>query len=81
MWQTPLSELIKNYKGNAHPIAGPLLEGGPAAMAARYGLELASGHVDACHLCYEARKKLRGKFPEYLGPARVYGESDQPEIT
>ncbi len=76
MWRTPLSELIKNYKVKAHPIAGPLLEGGPAALAARYGLELASGHVDACHLCYEARKRLRDKFPEFLGPARVYGVGD-----
>jgi hypothetical protein len=73
IWQTPLSELVKNYKGKTHPIAGPLIEGGPAALAARYGLELASGHVDACHLCYEARKKLRGQYPEYLGPKRLYG--------
>ncbi len=78
IWQTPLPELVKNYKGKEHPIAGPLLEGGPAALAASYGLEFASGHVDACHLCYEARKQLRGKFPEYLGPARVYGESNPP---
>ncbi|KTB48851.1 4Fe-4S single cluster domain [Dehalogenimonas alkenigignens] len=75
MWQTPLSELVKNFKGKAHQIAGPLIEGGPAGLAARYGLELAAGHVDACHLCYEARKKLKGRFPEYLGPAAVYGES------
>ncbi len=76
MWKTPLSELVKNYKGKAHPIAGPIIEGGPAALAAKYGLELASGHVDACHLCYEARKKLRGRFPEYLGPGWVYGEGE-----
>jgi len=73
MWKTPLSELVKNYKGKTHPVAGPLIEGGPAALAACYGLELAAGHVDACHLCYEARKKLLGKFPEYLGPATIYG--------
>jgi hypothetical protein len=77
IWQTPLAELVKNYKGKAHPIAGPLIEGGPAELAARYGIELASGHVDACHMCYEARKKLRGKFPEYLGPGGVYGEPNR----
>ncbi|APV43937.1 4Fe-4S single cluster domain-containing protein [Dehalogenimonas formicexedens] len=75
IWKTPLAELVKNYKGKAHPVAGPLIEGGPAELAARYGLELAAGHVDACHMCYEARKNLRGKLPEYLGPAGVYGES------
>ena len=76
IWQTPLRDLIKNYQGKAHPIAGPLLEGGPAALAERYGMELASGYVDACHMCYEARKKLRVKFPEYLGPGRLYGAGD-----
>lgn len=73
IWKTSLKEIIKNYKGKAHPIAGPIIKGGPAELAARYRLELAAGHVDACHLCYEARKNLRGKFPEYLEPAAVYG--------
>ena len=76
IWQRPLADLIKNYRGKAHPIAGPLLEGGPAALAARYGLESPSGYVDACHMCYETRKKLRDKFPEYLGPVGLYGVGD-----
>ncbi|MEL7561887.1 radical SAM protein [Dehalogenimonas sp. 4OHTPN] len=75
MWETPLLELVTKYKGKAHPVAGPLIDGGPVELAARYGLEVAAGHVDACHLCYEARKKLTGRFPEYLGPAALYGES------
>jgi hypothetical protein len=75
MWQTPLSELIKDYDVNKHPICGSLAIGGPARLARVYGVEHENSYVDACHLCYEARKKLIDKFPEYLAPKQVYGLS------
>ena len=28
MWQTPLSELVRDYDAARHPIVGPLLTGG-----------------------------------------------------
>jgi hypothetical protein len=29
--------------------------------------------VDECHYCFEVRKALIDKFPEYLAPRQVYG--------
>lgn len=73
MWQTPLSKLCRDYDASKHPIVGPLLEGGPARLVKRYGLEMACSWVDECHLCYMARKSLLPDFPEYLAPEQVYG--------
>ena len=72
-WQTPLSTLVKNYDARQHPIVAPLLEGGPAALVKAYNVPHDDAYVDACHLCYSARKALLEKFPEYLAPRQVYG--------
>lgn len=73
MWQTPLSELIKNYDAHSHPIIGPLVKGGPYELARKYDVPIEDGYVDACHMCYDVRKKLIERFPEYLTPPQVYG--------
>ena len=73
MWNTPLSELVKNYNANSHPICGPLVKGGPAELAREYQVEHEENYVDACHFCYLVRKALIDKFPEYLAPKQVYG--------
>jgi len=73
MWETPLSDLVKNYDGESHPICGPLLKGGPALLAEKYGFKPAEGYVDPCHFCYLIRKALLDRFPEYLAPPAVYG--------
>lgn len=68
-----LMRILRAYDPASHPIAGPLLEGGPLALADAYALRMASHYADACHLCYECRRQLRVRFPEYLGPDHVYG--------
>jgi len=68
-----LREICASYDPDAHPIVGPLLEGGPAELVRRYGLDLKGEYADACHLCYEARRALRERFPEQLAPDEVYG--------
>ena len=75
VFETPLKEICEKYDADAHPICGPLLEGGPAALVTEYNLPHASpfGYADACHLCYEARFALREKFPKILGPDQMYG--------
>jgi hypothetical protein len=73
MWKTPLSTLVRKYNARKHPICGPLLEGGPAQLAKRYGVRLHDDYVDECHHCYAVRKALVDKFPEYLAPRQVYG--------
>ena len=73
MWRTPLSELVRTYDAAKHPVVGPLVEGGPAQLVERFGLNVADAYVDECHLCYMARKSLLPAFPQYLAPAQVYG--------
>lgn len=82
MWKIPLAELVDGYRADKHPICGPLLDGGPALLAKHYSIPCGDGYAHACHLCYETRKRLLGRFPEYLGPEQVYGiesPSDQSE--
>ena len=74
LWQEPLKELAASYDPVAHPIIGPLIEGGPVALVERYDLSHEDAYIDPCHLCYQARDQLRGRFPEFLAPATVYGE-------
>ncbi|MBU0704489.1 MAG: radical SAM protein, partial [Chloroflexi bacterium] len=68
LFERPLVEIVATYDPQAHPIVGPLLAGGPAALVERYDLTHKESYVDACHLCYEARVTLRERFPKVLGP-------------
>ncbi|MFC1679504.1 radical SAM protein [Elusimicrobiota bacterium] len=74
IWKRPLKDIVGDYDPESHPIAGPLLRGGPHALAREYDLPVEeAGYVDACHICYLARKALLGRFPEQLAPGQVYG--------
>ena len=73
MKKTPLHDLIADYDPNAHPICAPLLQGGPAELVKKYDVKHEADYIDACHLCYSARLKLRDRFPEILAPDGVYG--------
>ena len=73
LFQTPLKEICARYDPEAHPITGPLLRGGPIELVKNYGLDHRAAYADACHLCYEARRTLRDRFPEFLTPDQVYG--------
>lgn len=69
---TPLKEIMDRYDPEKHPICGPLIKGGPAQLAREYYIQVESGYVDACHLCFLTRRALIDKFPQYLTPAQVY---------
>ncbi len=79
LFEKPLKQICEEYDADAHPICGPLLAGGPAALVTEYNLPHispsggASHYADACHLCYEARTTLRERFPQYLNPNQMYG--------
>jgi organic radical activating enzyme len=73
MWETPLSELVRDYDPHAHPVCGPLIRGGPAALARELGVKPEAGYVDECHLCYSVRRAALERYPEYLAPKQVYG--------
>jgi MoaA/NifB/PqqE/SkfB family radical SAM enzyme len=76
IFQTTLAEICKDYDPESHSIIGPLLKGGPAELVRRYELDREDSYVDACHLCYKARLKLRSRFPEILTPDQMYGVMD-----
>jgi MoaA/NifB/PqqE/SkfB family radical SAM enzyme len=76
VFQTPLKEICELYDPDTHPITSPLLDGGPAELVHRYDLPRSDGYADACHLCYEARQKLRDRFPDILTPDQMYGVID-----
>lgn len=73
MWEIPLSELVKSYNVDKHPISKSINNGGPVALTEQYGVKHDESYIDACHLCFDARKKLIDKFPQYLAPKQVYG--------
>jgi hypothetical protein len=73
LFQTPLKQICQEYDAGTHPICGPLLNGGPAALVNEYNLPHASHYADACQLCYEARLSLRVRYPECLQPDQIYG--------
>jgi len=73
MWQTPLAQLVRDYRAETHPICAPLVQGGPAALAEAYQVDRQDGYVDACHFCYDVRLHLLERFPQYLAPKQVYG--------
>ena len=82
LFERPLVEIVATYDPQAHPIVGPLLAGGPAALVARYDLPHEEGYVDACHLCYLARQQLRERFPaefsaRWLTPGQMYGDGGE----
>jgi hypothetical protein len=77
LFTTTLREICDRYDPAAHPIIGPLLAGGPAALARRHGLPFAEeGYADACHLCDATRRALRPRYPEILAPDQMYGVPD-----
>jgi MoaA/NifB/PqqE/SkfB family radical SAM enzyme len=79
IFSTPLGRICDRYQPDAHPVAGPLLDGGPAELVRRYQLPHSERYADACHLCYEARRTLRGRLPDTLAPDQMYGRMyDEP---
>ena len=73
VWEMPLTDLVDAWEPLKEPIAGPLIRGGPAALARRLRHAPAEGYASACHLCYDARRGARDRLPRHLGPPQVYG--------
>jgi len=73
VFRTSLKDICDTYDPESHPITGPLLAGGPAELARRYEAPHADRYADACHLCDEVRRALRGRFPAHLMPDQMYG--------
>lgn len=77
MWQQPLSTLARGYSCDAHPVCGPLADGGPALLARKYDLPHDEAYVDECHFCFLMRRALVDRFPDHLAPRQVYGLEEE----
>ncbi len=77
MWEVPLRDLVASYDAAMHPIAAPLVAGGPARLALQVGFQPAAGYADECHLCYSVRKALLDRFHGWLAPRGAYGLPDE----
>jgi MoaA/NifB/PqqE/SkfB family radical SAM enzyme len=73
LFETPLREICETYDPDAHPITGPLLEGGPQQLARQYDVPCRESYADACHMCDRVRQTLRPQFPNVLTPDQMYG--------
>jgi len=73
VWARPLVHIMSSYVPSAHPISGPLLEGGPVALARAFDVAHEDSYVDECHFCYDLRDRLRRKASEWLAPDQMYG--------
>lgn len=73
IFESTLKKISAAYDPDQHPVAGPLLRGGPAELCRAYGLPHAAHYADACHLCYRSRVLLREKLPDVLSPDQAYG--------
>ena len=74
--KSSIKEICRQYDPIQHPVIGPLIEGGPYKLAELYQLPIEETYVDACHLCYEARKMLRPRFQDILLPDQMYAVVD-----
>ncbi|MCP4023099.1 MAG: radical SAM protein [Desulfobacteraceae bacterium] len=77
--KTPFSEIVQTYDPSNHPVAGPLIEGGPLQLAKKNKVSHENKYVDACHMCTSICKKLVDRFPQVLTPAKIYGIEDSQE--
>ena len=73
LFKEPLKDICERYDPDSHPITGPLLAGGPVGLVQRYDLPHEACYADACHLCCESCRALRGRFPDILVPDQMYG--------
>lgn len=71
--EKPLITILGEYIPSEHPVAGPLLEGGPAGLARHFNLPHKEVYANACRFCREARHLLSPRFPEILVPTRSLG--------
>jgi hypothetical protein len=94
LWATPLAEMVKGYDPDAHPIAGPMLRGGPALLAEEYGVTLIPKRlfskvlaardctIDGIHLSQTGQYRMAATISDLLGrvfpSSRISSEGRRP---
>jgi hypothetical protein len=89
-WREPFSRIVKGYDPIAHPILGPLIEGGPAALVKEYGLRHSETAADVTGMTSRPVPSLSFgsglcivavDLASVLGGHPFYGESDPYECS
>jgi hypothetical protein len=83
VWDSSLGQIVHGYEPFEHTVIGPLIKGGPLALAEATGIGTGSHFATECHACYEIRRALRedARYQRLLGPNQVYGEEPEPPPT
>jgi hypothetical protein len=71
----PLPTILAEYRLERHPILHAIATSGPLGLLNLLDSEevdLTPGYVSSCHLCYDLRKRLRDRYPDYLAPSNCY---------
>jgi hypothetical protein len=79
-----LARILAEYAPSGHSIIRELAVGGPARLipaAEELGYIPRTAYMDSCHLCYDMRKFLRGRYPSELAPAPCYEEMGIPPMS
>jgi hypothetical protein len=72
-----VQDVLEAFDPESHPVLATLIASGPLGLAREaeeFGFTLKEDYADKCHLCEEARRALRPKYPEYLLPQQHYAE-------
>jgi hypothetical protein len=74
--ETRLIEMISREACERHPVIAPLAKGGPVALAKEHGVRTRRSYADACHMCYDVRRRMRAKglLRNILVPDQSYGD-------
>jgi hypothetical protein len=73
--ESSLLNILDSYNYRGHPIIRILAEEGPIGLfhlAKSEGLHVIASYVNECHLCYEMRRVLSCKYPQYLAHRGCY---------
>lgn len=73
VWIKPLSDLLKDTKPADHPILGPIILGGPGELGRVYQTQPDLVSKNPCLYCFQVRRSLLDRFPQYLTPRQIYG--------
>ncbi|MCJ7606848.1 MAG: radical SAM protein [Thermoplasmata archaeon] len=75
MLKERLVSLFARFSPEDDSVVGPLIRGGPVSLADEHSIQVEAKYVDACHMCYDVRCKLRasGRLTESLVPDQAYG--------
>jgi hypothetical protein len=72
LFDKKIIDICNDFDSLSHPIIRPLLAGGPLELAKQNQMPTNGKYADACHYCFDTRKKLRTRYADILVPDQMY---------